>query len=239
MKRLLILATLALMGAQRAEAQSFSLSNYSPVTVINDPFSDTESHVDLANSSLSDKQVTVERTITALANGHVEFFCFGAGATGLCYPPGTAASNGNDVVSASSTDQSFKATVRPMGNYGYTSIHYRFFDTANPADSVGVDLAWDFTTSLSENGRQFGFTKPLQNPADAFTVFNYNLPSSESGDRLLVYNMLGSLVRSVEVPGKNGTLVLHTSDLKSGVYLVSYISMGRVKDSSRLVVSHR
>ena len=236
---MLLLAFMVAMGAHCADAQSFSLSSFDPVTVINDPFSDTESHVHITNSTGSDKQVTVERFINTLASGHIEFFCFGSGATGLCYPPNTPASNGLDTIPSFSTDQSFKATVRPMGYYGYTSIHYRFFDTSNPSDSVGVNLAWDFTTSLSENNQQFGFTKPLQNPADAFTVFNYNLPASEAGDRLIVYNMLGSIVKSVDVPGRNGTLVLQTSDLRAGVYLISYVNRGRAKDSTRLVVSHR
>lgn len=126
-----------------------------------------------------------------------------------------------------------------MGNPGYTSIHYRFFDTDNPSDSVGVDLAWNFTTSLGENNQQYGLSKPLQNPADAFTVFNYNLPTADPRDQLVVYNMLGAVVRILDIPGKHGALVLNTSDLKSGVYIVSFINGGRLKDSCRLVVSHR
>jgi len=55
----------------------------------------------------------------------------------------------------------------------------------------------------------------------------------------VVFNMLGSKVKSMDIPGKSGSLILTTSDLKSGMYMVSYISNGKVKDTSRLVVSHR
>jgi len=65
------------------------------------------------------------------------------------------------------------------------------------------------------------------------------LKLADQSDRLVVFNMLGSMVKSVEIPGKAGSLILSTSDLKSGMYLVSYMSNGKVKDSSRLVVSHR
>ncbi|MEQ1666527.1 MAG: T9SS type A sorting domain-containing protein, partial [Bdellovibrionales bacterium] len=104
---------------------------------------------------------------------------------------------------------------------------------------IGVDLAWDITTSLGENDEAFGLSKPLQNPADAFTVFNYNLKSTDNSDRLIVFNMLGTKMKTMDIPGKSGALVLTTSDLKSGMYMVSYISNGKVKDTSRLVVNHR
>lgn len=244
MKKTTLLRTAGLLIATAGisfslSAQTFSLSNYSPVINVSDPFAQSESHVDLSNTSASLKRVTVQRTINTLATGHMEFFCFGTGSTAACYPPGTDFSGGNDTILANTTDASFKGTILPMGNYGYTSIHYRFFDTDNPSDSVGVDLAWNFTTSLGENNQQFGLSKPLQNPADAFTVFNYNLPASDPSDQLIVYNMLGAVVRTASIPGKSGALVLPTSDLKAGVYIVSFVSGGRLKDSCRLVVSHR
>ena len=230
---------IAVATGLKVSAQSFNLNGFNPISVIADPWADTESHVAISNTSNSLKTVTVERYINTITNGHLEFFCFGSGVTGLCYPPGTPISNGNDTIMAGVTDHSFKATVRPMGNYGFTSIHYRIYDTTNPSDSAGVELAWDFTTSLNENNQMFGLSKPMQNPADAFTVFSYNLQSSDATDRLVVYNMLGSKVKAMDIPGKNGSLILTTSDLKAGMYMVSYVSGGKTKDSCRLVVTHR
>lgn len=234
-----VLSVVAVLGVQTSYAQTFTANAVTPVSVISDPWQDTESHVTIENTSNNLKKVTIERTIHTIQANHLEFFCFGTGVTGLCYPPGTQMSNGLDTILAGTADHSFKATVRPMGSYGYTAIHYRIFDTDNPSDSVGVDLAWDFTTAIGENTQQFGFSKPQQNPADAYTVFNYNLQAADQGDRLVVFNMLGSKVKTIDVPGKSGALVLSTSELKAGVYMVSYVSNGKTKETSRLVVSHR
>lgn len=220
-------------------SQSFTLSGYSPVLNLTDAFSTSESYVTIANVTNSDKMIKIQRTINTLASGHMEFFCFGAGSTAACYPPGTDFSGGNDTLPANSTNSSFKGTIEPFGVYGYSSIHYRFFDTNNPADSVGVDLAWNFTTSIGENQNQFGISKPRLNPADAFTTLSYSLQSDLSSDRLVVYNMLGSVVRTMDIPGRNGVLVLPTADLESGMYVVTYQSQGKTKDSCRLVVAHR
>jgi len=235
---LVVLAAFSFCSMQNVIAQSFTLSNVTPIVVVSDPWSSSDAHVSIDNNSNSLKLVTISRMINTIVPGQMEFFCYGA-TTGLCYPPGTISSNGQDTILANSTDNSFKATLSPFGNVGYASIHYRIFDTNNPADSVGVDLAWDVTTSINENNIVYGLSKPLQNPADGFTVFNYNLKLADQSDRLVVFNMLGSMVKSVEIPGKAGSLILSTSDLKSGMYLVTYMSNGKVKDSSRLVVSHR
>lgn len=218
-----------------AFAQSFTLSNFDPLTVINDPNALVESHVTISNNTGSNKSIKVRRFINTLAAGHTEFFCFGV----ACYPPGTDLSGGGDVINANSSDASFKATIIPGGYYGYSSMHFRFYDENNVGDSVGVNLAFDFTTSIGENTVSYGLSKPLQNPADAFTAFTYNLQDNNANDQLVVFNMLGAKVKTMDIPGRNGTLILTTSDLKAGVYLISYVSHGRIKDTTRLVVSHR
>jgi hypothetical protein len=235
---LVLLSAVVLGSLSSAVAQTFTLSNITPVSVSSDPWTPVESHVAISNTSNSLKRVRIERIINYIQSGQFEFFCYGA-TTGLCYPPGTAMSNGQDTIFGNSVDNSFKASLNPTGVYGPASIHYRIFDTDNISDSVGVVLAWDITTSLGENNEVYGLSKPLQNPADAFTVFNYNLKSTDNSDRLIVFNMLGTKIKTMDIPGKSGALVLTTSDLKSGMYMVSYISNGKVKDTSRLVVNHR
>ena len=236
----LVLSLLMAVGAtSMVKAQSFSFGNVDANVVASDPWLDAEAHVELINTTATLKRVKVERTINYVTPGQLDLFCFGSGVTGLCYPPGTAASNGNDTILGGATDHSFKAALKPMGVYGNASIHYRFYDTSNPADSVGVDINWSITTSIAENTMNYGISKPINNPADGFTAFNYNLQTNEVGDQIVIFNMLGSKVRTIDVPGKQGTLVITTSDLKSGMYMVSYLSGGKVKDTSRLVVSHR
>ena len=109
-----------------------------------------------------------------------------------------------------------------------------------PADSTGFTLNFAFCTQgLNDVAESYGLSKPMKNPADQFTIFNYNLPSNSSNDKLYIYNMLGSLVRTIDVTGKSGNLVVNTADLKSGLYIASYVSENKVKNSYKLVVSHR
>ena len=99
-------------------------------------------------------------------------------------------------------------------------------------------FSWILLGRPAENKEELGMSKPLRNPADGFTLFNYSLPTNEAGDKLVVFNMLGSFVKSMDVNGLKGTIVMNTSELTSGIYLVSYMSGNKVRSTSKLVVRH-
>lgn len=236
MKKLILLTSLAIVVSLNVNAQNLSLSNY--VITVSDPGNTTtlESSVQLDNTATFPIDVVVERTINALPANMDELFCFGQ----FCNPPLTSITTYTTTVQGGGRENTFKAEVIPNGNCGNASLHYRFFDQNDPADSVGITLEFQFcAVGISEYKNDFGLSRPLRNPADQFTVFSYNLSSNESDDKLFVYNMLGSLVKTMDVAGKNGSIVLSTSELKSGVYFVSYVSQNRIKNSYKLVVSHR
>ncbi len=234
----LSITLLLLMTGFVGKSQSLQISNYTQTIYCYDSSATTQSVVTLDNTSSSTLNIGLTRTVLNITSGMDELFCFGP----KCYPPNTAASGLNSpcVIPANGSDSSFKADVSPNGFWGSATINYHFYNQANSADSIGVTLNFVFTsaTGLSENKADFGISHPLRNPADAFTVFNYNLQSSEMGDKMVLYNMLGSLVKTIDIPGKNGTLVVSTAELKAGVYFASYISGSKIKETYKLVVSH-
>ena len=183
----------------------------------------------------------VERTIIALGTNHLEYFCTPGynGNPGICYPPGTDVSASIDSVPAGSTGV-FYADVIPGGNTGTTSLYYRFYSADDFSDSVSVQLNFDFTTvGINEVKNTQILSQPSPNPADEFTVFTYKVQENASNDNLVIYNMLGSKVKTIEVPGTNGVVVVSTADLRAGVYFVSYQQgNGKLVNTCKLVVSH-
>jgi hypothetical protein len=216
-------------------SQSILLTNYNSSTTSLSNTTPMDSHVTVENHAGSPLSIMVIRTVINKVAGMDELFCFGQS----CYNPGTDSSTSPGVILAGKS-LDFKAEVIPNGFCGTTNLHYRFYDINNVSDSVGVDLSFGFCTATGINDPKevYGVSAPSRNPADGFTVFSYNLPSNDVNDRLVVYNMLGAFIKSVDIPASKGTLVMTTSELKSGVYIVSYLSGGRIKSTSRLVVSH-
>jgi hypothetical protein len=178
----------------------------------------------------------VERSIVNLVPGHLEFFCTSV----FCYPPGTDVTSSADTIEAG-TSSLFYGDVIPNNIPGTSSIYYKFYNLDDPTDSASITLNYAFTTvGLSDLKSSPALSAPSPNPADGFTVFTYNVQENLANDRLVVYNMLGSLVKSIDVPGTNGVLVISTADLRSGVYFVSYQqNNGKLNSTTKLVVSHR
>ena len=232
-----LLSTLFVLGLSLVSfGQSLVLSGYN--LTVSDPGNSNvlESTARLDNTGSSSVNIIVERDIVNLPTGMYELFCFGQ----YCNPPGTAFTTYNTPIAAGGRESTFDAKVYPNGNCGTASIHYRFYDQNNPADSTGFTLDFAFCTQgLNDVAESYGLSKPLKNPADQFTVFTYNLASNSSSDKLYIYNMLGSLVKTMEVTGKNGSLVVNTAELKSGLYIATYVSENKIKNSYKLVVSHR
>jgi len=241
MKKLLQLSLIlcALFLGAKVSAQTFAISNYT--TTIYEPTNiyGIESHVTIDNTTSNPVDVIIERTIVNLFPGHTESFCFGLS----CYPSGTSStwsgSNPAVITMGAGKGEDFKASVDPNANSGTTNLHYRIFDQNNSADSIGFDLNFVFgSVGIAENKEEFGVSKSLRNPADAFTLFSYNLKSDEISDKLVVFNMLGSMIKSIALNGQRGTVVMNTSELNNGIYLVSYMSGNKVRSTSKLVVRH-
>ena len=140
--------------------QNLVLSNYN--LVVSDPSNTNtlSSICRLDNSGSVPVDIMVERTINNLPVGMYELFCFGA----FCNPPGTAITSYTTPISAGGRESTFEAKVTPNGNCGTASIHYRFYDQNNPADSTGFTLDFAFCTQgLNDNAESFGLSKPLKN----------------------------------------------------------------------------
>ncbi len=228
-----LIALLACSGSA-VLAQSASLSGYD--AVLQDPDNQyiIDSHIVVENTTPNSINFMASRSIESISNGLTESFCFGV----ACYAPGTAVSNFPTTIAGNSTED-FKASVNPNGNCGSAYIHYKIYVQGNAADSVGVTLGFEFCTAgLADTKIEYGVSKPTANPADNFTVLNYLLPSNQVNDKILVYNMIGSLVKTMDIPGSRGALVMSTSELKSGVYFVSYSNGGKIISTSKLVVHH-
>jgi len=202
--------------------------------VAGDRFTAQQSHIQIINTGASPLSVNVMRDDVNLASGHSAYFCWGV----TCYPPTTYVSPTSATIAAGDTNVSFVGYLDPQGHSGVSVIAYSFYDQNNAADSVNVTYTYDITTGINELSSKATVSSAYPNPADGLTSISYYLPSVKDA-RLVFYNMLGSAVKEIKLTEKQSTLIITTSDLKSGVYFYSLIADGKSVSSKKLVVSHR
>jgi hypothetical protein len=77
------------------------------------------------------------------------------------------------------------------------------------------------------------------NPATSYSTIKYSVPTKYNSAKVVVRNMLGSVVKTINVKGgTTGKINLNTTDLNNGVYFYSIIADGSVLSAKKLVVKH-
>lgn len=77
------------------------------------------------------------------------------------------------------------------------------------------------------------------NPAVQSATIKYSLPSNQGRLSLVVRNILGKEVKTIELGSSlSGKQIINTSDLPNGVYFYSIIDEGRTISTKKLIVKH-
>lgn len=188
----------------------------------------------IVNTGSSNAYVKVARTATNLVPGHITYFCWVA-----CYSAATTLSPDSILLAPGASTSAFVADVLPRGFEGQSTVTYVFFDS-NPSDSAFVTFNYQFQQAVGINELS---AKPViqnayPNPADGFTGIAYNLHSAKEA-KVVLYNLLGTVVKEMKLTEKQSTMTFSTADLKSGIYFYSLIVDDKSLSSKKLIVAHR
>ena len=94
-----------------------------------------------------------------------------------------------------------------------------------------VEIGSDLTKGIE-------FSNPYPNPANDKTGINFQLPSPNSEARVMLRNLLGSVVKEITVRGAENKFIINTSDLNNGLYFYSVMFENRILFTKKLIVKH-
>ena len=196
-----------------------------------------EAHLEIENSNNSDLMVLVSCDHSQMVPGHQTYYCWA-----LCYDTTVCDLDPTTldplIVPGRTTDMnSFHSYIYPNSIAGSSTITYTFFDMNNPTDQVSADITFDVLTSGVNELSKGSLSTASPNPANTYTNVNYSVPSLKDG-RLVIYNMLGTVVKEYVLTNSQSMMLLNTADLSSGVYVYSLINNGKSLSTKKLVVAH-
>jgi len=234
MKKLILFIIAGTFGIG-AQAQDLILTNYSQNHGGDVSMGAIDAYVTIENHNVTDSLfVTAERTINDTASGHINLFCYGI----ACYPPSTSISPDPARIGPGGSDNTFKSQLLPNGNVGVSEVKYCFYDQSNITDSTCVRFIYDvLAVGIEDVATGATFSSPSPNPANNFTAFTYDLKGNTQNFNIEVYNMLGSIVKTVEIPEQRGALIINTSELETGIYFCSLVSEGKSYLTQKLLVT--
>lgn len=95
-----------------------------------------------------------------------------------------------------------------------------------------IDIANELTKGIE-------FSNPFPNPANQQTEISVKgLPSPNSEARVMLRNLLGSVVKEIKVKGDQNKFSIVTSDLNNGLYFYSVLFENRILFTKKLIVKH-
>jgi len=241
MKKYLLLFCLTGITALFAYSQSFQLSdstgllaNNATILKYGMPSADEIiSYVSIKNTTGSPIPVKVKKVELNLVHGAAVAFCWG-----LCYIPEVFVSPDSIIIDAGATNSTdFSGHYYPQGIVGISTIRYVFFNANNPNDSVCVNI--EFSTYPQGINDLSGVTlsNACPNPANNSVSLSYSVPQN-SNAKLIIRNVLGSVVKDLNIAGNSGQINLNTTELADGVYFYSFLVDGKSQVTKKLVIRH-
>ena len=94
-----------------------------------------------------------------------------------------------------------------------------------------IDIANELTKGVE-------FSNPFPNPANQQTGISFQLPTPNSEARVMLRNLLGSVVKEIKVKGDQNKFNIITSDLNNGLYFYSVLFENKILFTKKLIVKH-
>jgi hypothetical protein len=240
MKKFILIPTLALLTIG-SMAQSLTLLE--PVAQVNGTVAELGASGELIaewsvqNTSANFLEVRAKRVVQQTVQGSINYFCWG-----VCFDEATNVSplSVSQDMNAGDINNTFYAHYRPQNNAGEAIIQYCFFDAANPADETCQTVSYcvDCTQSVAEQSMEIEVGEIYPNPLKGLGSISYNLPSTPTNAKLVVYNMVVEVVKDTTISSKSGLLLINGADFESGIYLYSIQMDGKASAMKKLVVAH-
>lgn len=186
------------------------------------------------NTGMDLNDLYVRRIINSEADTSFNSFCLGT-----CFLPTTDTST-PAIVLAQGESVSFSGDYYPNLCSGLTSITYEFFDNRSSVTPITAQVTINFRVSplgIVHDAKSFNISEAFPNPSSTYATIVYNLPVS-SGGKIVLHNLIGSIVREVNLEKQVGRVAISTSDLKEGVYFYSFIFDNKIVVTKKLVIRH-
>jgi len=244
MKKFTLIMIVLLFSASFVNAQSYALTwdgseIGEEIMFIGDP-ADFEIvfHAVLTNNSDDIDTIKVRRTYIEFLEGPTHYLCWG-----LCYAP-----NPDPVFISpayvvlgpgeSCTVDDFAAHYEINGVIGTSIIEYTFFNQSDEDENITVTVTYKTSPEgIAEQLMANGFISEIYpNPATSQVTLDYELTPQVNKASIRLMNLLGAVVKDVDLNKNTSNIQLDVSDLTSGVYFYSVLINNEVYKTKKLIV---
>jgi hypothetical protein len=162
-------------------------------------------------------------------------FCIGVN----CYPATTTLSAAVPVPSNTILANGFLTDFTAVNTPNTAKVMYTVFNSSTPNDSISVTINYNVTatTGIKQFASNYSISNIAPNPASSDISLTYNISNANQTATVKIYNMLGTLVKTVPLETYTNNTKIDINSLEEGIYIYSVIVGDKAIKTSRLVVS--
>lgn len=176
--------------------------------------------------------------------GARERFCWGE----LCFDYGTGLTPEIEsllvTIEPGASNNTFKGLYEHMGVEGVSRFRYCFFDVDNASIEICQEVAYcvdaaECVVSVAERSEpSLGNMGP--NPVVGQAAFNFDFGAAAGNAQrsVVIYNMVGSIVKEITINGSAGTVFINGQDYEAGIYFYAILENGTPVATRKFVVAN-
>ncbi|CAN5571953.1 hypothetical protein BH23BAC1_BH23BAC1_11140 [soil metagenome] len=199
-----------------AKAQSFRIDSESKYT--GSVGSQVKAVINIRNLTNKPLHLQIKRLDGHIGSSQSSFFCWGDdcfGSNAISFPFAKTIESGKSSLKFTSVlEAGLAATV--------SSVKYLIYDVNNPADSVVHEISYVIEDQNSKKllfeNRDIQISNIYPNPVDNYAFLNYNFYNKNLSARIVIHNVLGSIIGEYELPSFETRLKISTNELNPGIY---------------------
>jgi hypothetical protein len=202
--------------------------------------------LELHNTTTSIVNFQCNRTISALDSCANVYYCTGV----QCYSPHTQTTwtptGGGETIGASAILPSGPGTYGIAAHYDACPtmcndiyVLYRVYNTSVAGDTARVTLHYMCTSGINENSQEIITSSAYPNPANSTLSINYEVKESFQDGKIVVYDMLGKVVKNIAISDKQGVAKMNVTDLNPGIYFYSIVVDAKSIATKKIIISSK
>ncbi|MEM7107559.1 MAG: T9SS type A sorting domain-containing protein [Bacteroidota bacterium] len=172
----------------------------------------------IKNTSDKPIQIVFRRIEKVIGSSQKNYFCWGE----ECYETTTDEIPLSKRINPGETSDKFASILEAGLVAGISSVKYLIYDRDNPANAIEYEINYTVEEDISSNtifsSAEIIINEVYPNPVREFAIIDYNLHQEDVKAKIILHNVLGSVMGEYELSYFETKLKINTDEFNPGVY---------------------
>ena len=174
--------------------------------------------IKIKNNTNRPIQIVVKRLEQVIGTSQLSYFCWGS----ECYDTEVNQLPLSKKLEQGETSSKFKTVLETGLVAGFSTVKYLIYDRDNPSDAVEYEVTYTVEDMNSKkaifSSEEVHINDVYPNPVVDFAIIDYNLLQEDVKAKIVIHNVLGSIIGEYELAYLETKLKINTEDFNPGVY---------------------